>query len=94
MSGYLLVTGVPKDPEKLAAYGAVAGPTMEPYGGEFVVGGPAEALAGDDAPFAALVRFPSKEKAKQWYNSPEYQSLIPLREEGIQSRILLLEVPG
>jgi uncharacterized protein (DUF1330 family) len=37
-----------------------------------------------------IVRFPDKESAIAWYESPAYQALIPIRTAGLDCRIRLI----
>jgi len=37
-----------------------------------------------------IVTFPDKEAALAWYNSPEYQLLIPIRDKALDSRFRLI----
>ena len=63
------------DPEQYKQYMAAAPATIKPFGGEYVVrGGRHETLEGDWAPARlAMVRFPSYEQAKAWYDSEQYR---------------------
>ncbi|MBB6056215.1 uncharacterized protein (DUF1330 family) [Tolumonas osonensis] len=48
-------------------------------------------MSGSDSfKFGAIIKFESKEIALQWYHSEEYQSLIPLREKGMNSRFSII----
>jgi uncharacterized protein (DUF1330 family) len=51
------------------------------YGGRFLVrAGEARLLEGDGEPGRMVViEFDSPERAVEWYNSPEYQAILPLR---------------
>ena len=85
-----------KDQEKFKQYGAVAGATIKAAGGE-VVGRfrNSEVFAGDFS-FATfvLINFPDAAAAKGWYASPEYQAMIPLRDEASDVVIVLGEPLG
>jgi uncharacterized protein (DUF1330 family) len=37
-----------------------------------------------------IVRFPDKKSAIDWYESPAYQALIPIRTAGLDCRIRLI----
>jgi uncharacterized protein (DUF1330 family) len=60
--------------------------TMAPYGGRFLVHGgeitPAEGSWDGDI---VMLEFPSVDAAKEWYASPGYQEILPLRTEHSQS---------
>lgn len=36
-----------------------------------------------------IIEFPDRESAKRWYESPEYQAIIPLRDSGMDSIFVL-----
>ncbi|MGR8919805.1 MAG: DUF1330 domain-containing protein [Gammaproteobacteria bacterium] len=90
MSAYVVVHATVKDQEKFQEYGAAAGPIVESHGGKVVCRGPSTALAGDD-PHALMVilEFPDRAAAEQWYNSAEYQAVIPTRDAGLDSVFVL-----
>jgi|SRR5437588_6936868 len=37
-----------------------------------------------------IVEFPSIERAQQWYDSPEYQQIVPLRQRAIDANIVMV----
>jgi len=41
-------------------------------------------------PLKAVIQFPDKESARNWYNSDAYQAIIPLRNEGMHSQFHLV----
>lgn len=86
MSGYVVVHATVKDADKLQEYGAKAAETVAAHGGEFICRGPSEVLSGE-SPHNVLViiSFPSREAAANWYASAEYQALIPIRSEALDS---------
>lgn len=93
MSAYLVANITIKDAEKMEAYAAAAGPTLDAYGAEFIMeGNLAENLSGHwPVQGVALVRFPSVEAARTWYNSPEYKALRDLRASAADMDIALFE---
>jgi uncharacterized protein (DUF1330 family) len=91
MSAYIIVGLTPKDTDKLQQYGASVPPILAKYSGEILKKGPAEKLQGDFAHlFQVVIAFPNREKALGWYNSDEYQALIPLRDQGMDSEFQLI----
>jgi uncharacterized protein (DUF1330 family) len=67
---------------------------VEQYGGRYLVrGGEVVTLTGDWQPQRiVVVEFDSGEQVHEFYASPEYQALSPLREQSTNSRAIL--VPG
>jgi len=72
--GYLVVTMNITDPERYKQYMAEAPASVKAFGGEYLVrGGKHETLEGDWKPHrVALLRFPSYEKAKAFYDDAHY----------------------
>ncbi|MFT5690842.1 MAG: hypothetical protein ACI92E_000165 [Oceanicoccus sp.] len=91
MTAYIIVELTVKDNEKFQRYGASVPPTLAKYSGEVLAKGPVENLHGDFAyQVQVILAFPSREDAKGWYQSEDYQALIPLRDEGIDSQFQLI----
>ncbi len=92
MTAYVIVGATPINPEKQKAYAADVPATLKMYGGALVAVGPVEQLHGEfDYLSQVILKFASKEDAKTWYNSPEYQALIPNRDEGMNAQFQLIE---
>ena len=72
-----------KDEEKWAQYRAQVPATLAPWGAELLFRGQrAGILAGNHAHLdTVVIRFPDADTVNAWYNSPEYQALIPLRQQ-------------
>jgi uncharacterized protein (DUF1330 family) len=80
------------DPEKLAAYAALAGPALEGAGGRFLARA-AEAIpreAGKNAR-TVLIQFDSVEAATAAYNSPAYQEALAALGDGAVRDIRIIE---
>lgn len=67
----------------LAEYGFPVTPMLLEVGAEILVATPqVQTLEGDyTSNWSVVVRFPSSEAAEAWYTSPEYQELIPVRQD-------------
>lgn len=79
--GYVIVHLTVHDPDGYGTYTSQVPATLAPFGGEFLVrGGEAIEVEGT-MPGArhVVLRFPSRTKAEDWYNSPAYQTILPLR---------------
>jgi uncharacterized protein (DUF1330 family) len=83
--GYAYVVGhiTVRNPEKWAEYRSQVPATLAPWGAELVFRGTqVAALAGENPhPDIVVIRFPSVASVDGWYASPDYRSLIPLREQ-------------
>jgi uncharacterized protein (DUF1330 family) len=73
---YVIVTMKIADPERYKQYMAAAPAAVKAYGGEYLIrGGRHETLEGDVQPArVAMLRFPSYEHAKAWYDSEQYRA--------------------
>ncbi|HRZ01492.1 MAG TPA: DUF1330 domain-containing protein [Burkholderiaceae bacterium] len=75
-AAYVIVEMKIADLERYRAYMAAAPATIAAAGGEYVVrGGPLEVLEGDWQPSrVAVLRFPSLEQARAWYEGEGYRA--------------------
>ncbi|MCB2148916.1 MAG: DUF1330 domain-containing protein [Deltaproteobacteria bacterium] len=82
-----------KDAEKWDQYRSQVPATLEPWGAELVLRGKlASVLAGDHSHTdTVVIRFPDMEAVSNWYASPAYQALIPLREKAAEIVLLAYE---
>ncbi len=73
-----------KDVESFEEYGTKATALIAEHGGEVVlIGSVAKLLAGQaDHHYEVVVRFPDTATIEAFYESDEYQALIPLRDKG------------
>jgi uncharacterized protein (DUF1330 family) len=97
MRAYVLAEIEITNPDGYKAYTANVVPTIEKYGGRFLVrGGAVHALEGDwPERRRVIIEFPSLEAAQQWWDSPEYAKPKSLRRANSKGRLLLLEgFPG
>ena len=94
MAAYVVVQVTVKDPGRYEDYKKLVPPSLEKFGGRFIVrGGATETLEGDWAPRRfVIVEFPSVEQAKAWWNSPEYAEAKALRQATSETQMIV--VPG
>ena len=74
---YLIVDAKSTDPQAMQRYRDLAQVAVANYGGRYLVrGAPYEVLEGSDwrPQRLVVVEFPSMEKAKGFYESPEYRA--------------------
>lgn len=93
MAAYIIAFATVKDSGKLTEYSAAAGPTIAPAGGTLVARTKViETLAGDlNADAALILKFDTADAARAWYESPDYQKLIQLRDDGMVPNFVLVE---
>jgi uncharacterized protein (DUF1330 family) len=69
--------------------------TMDPYGGRFIVHGPAvDVREGEWPGTIVILEFPTVEQARAWYESPDYREILPLRTEHIRSDTIIVDGVG
>lgn len=93
MSAYVVVQIEVEDPVRYAEYKRIAPPSIAAYGGRYVVrGGACEILEGTWLPPRLVVlEFATAERARAWWDSPEYAEAKALRQESARTEMLLIE---
>lgn len=76
MPAYIIVEMKITDPDRYRDYTAAAPATVAAAGGEYIVrGGRHETLEGDWQPArVAVLKFPTYEQAKAWYDGEAYRA--------------------
>ena len=89
MIGQIEVT----DPEAYKEYAAKVPATIAKFDGEYLVrGGEMEVLEGEWADRRmVVVKFPSLERAREWYFSPEYEPLKALRQRASVGNVMFVD---
>lgn len=82
-----------KDQEKWSEYRSKVPGTLKAWEAELIFRGRLNSvLSGHhDHADTVVIRFPDLEALNSWYSSPEYQSLIPLRDEAADIDLLSFE---
>ena len=80
-AGYAIFNIEVTNPEDYKEYVEKVKPTAEKYGGEYIVrGGDNTVVEGSwQHPRTVVIKFPTYEKALEWYNSEEYKPIKPIR---------------
>ncbi len=93
MAAYLVVDIDVTDPVQFEEYKKLAPVAIGQYGGRYLIrGGAYEAVEGNWKPQRlTVVEFESMEKAKAFYNSPEYQLAIKARKNAANMNMLLVQ---
>ena len=93
MAAYVILDITVNDPAKYEDYKKLAPPTVEAYGGKYLVrGGSMEILEGDWKPNRVVIlEFLSIEIAKNWINSPEYSDARALRHQTATSHAIVVD---
>ncbi len=93
MAAYVIVQTEVTDPEKIKQYQALAPDIVARFGGRYLVrGGEMAVLEGDwTPPRLVVLEFPSLAKAKEFYNSPEYQEAVRVRTGAANFQMVAVE---
>jgi uncharacterized protein (DUF1330 family) len=66
--------------------------TLKPYHGRFLIHGERpEVLEGKPQEDVVVIAFPDIDHARQWYRSPAYQDILPLRVRNSSSTVFLVD---
>ena len=81
MTGYAITQIEVTNPEDYKEYLAKVTDIVTKFGGEYLVrGGEFQCFEGEwKYPRTVVIKFPSYEKALEWYNSEEYQPIKKIR---------------
>jgi uncharacterized protein (DUF1330 family) len=74
-------------------YRTLAQESIAKYGGHYIVrGGAVDPVEGGWLPkLFVIVEFPSMERAREWYHSPEYAEALKLRQTALRRRLIFVE---
>ena len=79
MVAYVIARISVTDPEDYATYASQTVALAEKAGGKFLAkGGPQVIVEGDAPDRHVIVEFPSIEDAQAWYQSEDYQKILPI----------------
>ncbi|HEU4828941.1 MAG TPA: DUF1330 domain-containing protein [Gemmatimonadales bacterium] len=92
MPAYIVVQIEVKDPVAYDEYKGLAPPSIEAYGGKYIVrGGEVETLEGSWMPRRFVVlEFPDTSKARAWWASTEYAEAKALRQRAAVCEMILV----
>ena len=80
------------DPVLMEKYRLLAHNSIKQYGGSYIVrGGAIEKIEGEPPHAIVIVEFPSIERAREWYRSPEYAEALAIRPNALNRRLLFVE---
>jgi uncharacterized protein (DUF1330 family) len=93
MSAYVIVEIEIHDPVEYEGYKKLTPATIAAYDGRFVVrGAQTESLEGDWNPQRiVLLKFPSVERAKEWWHSEQYAPAKAIRQKAAKTKMLVVE---
>lgn len=93
MSAYLVAHLNVTDPGAFESYRAVVPEVIARFGGSYLVrGGAVETLEGEwRVPRLVIIAFENMAQAKRFYESQDYQEILPLRLATAQGEVVLVE---
>jgi uncharacterized protein (DUF1330 family) len=93
MPGYVIVNVTVRDPVRYEEYRRLATPTVAAYGGRYLVrGGPVDVREGTWTPCRLVVlEFPTMERARAWWDSPEYAPAKAVRQSCADTQLVITE---
>ncbi len=93
MAAYVIFDIVSVHPEQMTGYSEGAIASLEAYGGKIIVASnDIDAREGDWHPERiAIIEFPTMERAQTWYESPEYQKVLPIRLKAHRDKMVIVE---
>jgi uncharacterized protein (DUF1330 family) len=97
MPAYVVVNITIHDPARYEEYKRLAAPTVSAYDGRYVArGGRVDVREGGWTPARlVLLEFPSLERARAWWESPEYAPAKALRQSCAAAELVITEgLPG
>ncbi|MCR9147263.1 MAG: DUF1330 domain-containing protein [Rhodobacteraceae bacterium] len=79
MSAYLIARITVTDPRDYAVYASQTVALAEKAGGRFLAkGGDQVQVEGNSPERHVIIEFPDRQAALDWYNSQEYQRILPI----------------
>jgi uncharacterized protein (DUF1330 family) len=93
MSAYVISEVDVRDAAGFEAYRTLASKTIAQYGGRYLVRGGAAGIAEGGPPpkNIIVVEFPSMERLREWYVSPEYAEALKIRRTALDRRLVFVE---
>jgi len=93
MKSYVIAAETISDAAMFGEYRKLVTSTIEQFGGRVIVRGGKFSLMEGDWPHrrVAIIEFPSREAAEGWYQSPEYQRIIPLRKNSTAGVLVIVD---
>ena len=93
MSGFAIFNIEVKKPEEYKEYIEKVKPVAEKFGGDYIIrGGETKVVEGEwTYPRTVVIKFPSYEKALEWYNSEEYKPIKQIRLDNANTNGIIIQ---
>jgi uncharacterized protein (DUF1330 family) len=90
--GYVIAEVEVTDLATMQKYGEKVPETLAGFNYHYVVrGSKTQSLEGEPPKGIVVIAFESVEKAREWYDSPAYAAIRPIRQRAAKSRIFIVE---
>ena len=93
MAAFVIANVTIEDPVRYEDYKRMVPGTLASFGGRFIArGGQIDVLEGEWKPNRLVIlEFPSVERARAWWNSPEYAEAKALRQATSTGTLIVVE---
>jgi uncharacterized protein (DUF1330 family) len=93
MSAYVISEVEMRDAAGFETYRTIAAKTIAQYGGRYLVrGGGASVIEGGPPPKTVIVvEFPTMQRLREWYASPEYAEALKVRRTALDRRLIFVQ---
>ncbi len=92
MTALLVASYTITDVEGYAPYPEAVASTLLPYHGQLVAADfDSEVVEGEPRPVTVIVSFPSREAARNWYESPGYVAVRSLRQNNSEGTVVIVD---
>lgn len=94
MPAYMFVRVKVRDPKRFAEYGKAVAAFVPKYGGKYLARGKVAAvLEGefDESQGTLIAEYPSVEKIKEMWSSPEYAEIRKLRDGAGEAHVIVID---
>jgi len=93
MPAYVISELEVRDAAGIETYRTLAAKSIAQYGGRYLArGGTASTAEGGPPPKNIIVvEFPSMERLREWYASPEYAQALKVRQTALDRRLIFVE---
>ncbi len=93
MSAYVISELDVRDPVAIETYRTIAANSIAQCGGRYLVRNGAASVAEGEPPpkNIVVVEFPSMERLREWYASPEYAEALKVRRTALERRLIFVE---
>jgi uncharacterized protein (DUF1330 family) len=93
MAAYVISELEVRDDVAIETYRSIAAKSIAQYGGRYLVRNGAAGVAEGGPPVKSIVvvEFPSMERLREWYASPEYAEALKVRQTALDRRLIFVE---